>query len=127
MARGARTSSSTWKKRPRSPLGGTPHARVGGRNRGPPRDGAGGLGQGERGVRASGPEVRLRRCVLRCNGAGVPRCPGPSFYPYPPKCAEGVFSEVGLPIYGVLTAAFISTEPRPGNRSGQTIRQRQQE
>src|ERR671920_1852081 len=29
------------------PLGGTPHARVGGRNRGPPRDGPGGLGQGE--------------------------------------------------------------------------------
>src|SRR5215204_5629514 len=94
MARGARTSSSTWKKRPRSPLGGTPHARVGGGNRGPPRDGPGGLGQGDPGVRASGPEVRLRRCVLSCHWAGVPRCPGPSFCPYSPGCVEGKFSEV---------------------------------
>src|SRR5215218_5832646 len=78
------------------PLGGTPHARVGGRNRGPPGDGRGGLGQGERGDRASGPEVRLRRCVLSCNGAGVPRCPGPSFCRYSPECVEGEFSEVQL-------------------------------
>src|SRR5215203_6324776 len=71
MARGARTSSSTWKKRPRSPLGGTPHARVGGRNRGPPRDGPGGLGQGDPGVRTSGSEVRLRgSACLVASGPG---------------------------------------------------------
>jgi hypothetical protein len=76
------------------PVGGTPHACVGGRNRGPPRDGLGGLGQGERGVRASGPEIRLRRCVLRCNGAGVPRYPGPSLCLYSPKCVEEEFCEL---------------------------------
>src|SRR5215208_6148752 len=64
---------------PDPPLGGTPHARVGGRNRGPLCDGPGGLGQGERGDRARGPEVRLRRWVLSCHWAGVPRCPEPSF------------------------------------------------
>jgi hypothetical protein len=53
------------------PLGGTPHARVGGRDRGPHRDGLGGLGQGERGVRASGPEVRLSRSTcLVASGPG---------------------------------------------------------
>jgi hypothetical protein len=70
------------------PLGRTPHARVGGGDRGPSRDGCGGLGQGERGVRASGPEVRLRRCLLRCHWAGVPRYPGPPFRPYSPECVE---------------------------------------
>src|SRR5215217_4870177 len=109
MARGARTSSSTWKKHPRSPLGGTPHARVGGRNRGPPRDGPGGLGQGDPGVRASGPEVRLRRCVLSCHWAGVPRCPGPSICPYSPECVEGKFSEVELPLYGVLRSSRLTS------------------
>src|SRR5215217_288701 len=55
---------------PDPPLGGTPHARVGGGSRCPSRDGPGGLGQGERGDRARGPEVRLRRCVLRCHWPG---------------------------------------------------------
>ena len=32
---------------------------------------------------------------------------GPSFCPYSPECVEGVFSEVGLPLYGVLRSSAI--------------------
>ena len=50
--------------------------------------------EGERGVGASGPEVRLRRWVLSCHLAVIPRCPGPSSCPYSPECVEEEFSEV---------------------------------
>jgi hypothetical protein len=43
--------------------------------------------------------------VLSCHWAGVPRCPGPSFCPYSPGCVEGKFSEVELPLYGVLRSS----------------------
>src|SRR5215204_7048629 len=61
MVRGARTSSSTCKKRPRSPPWWNPSCSRWGRDRGPSRDDARGPGQGERGVRASSPEVRLEQ------------------------------------------------------------------
>jgi hypothetical protein len=38
-------------------------------------------------------------------GRGILRGPGPYFCLYSPECVEGRFSEVGLPLYGVLRSS----------------------
>src|SRR5919112_5073688 len=55
-------------------LGRTPHARAWGGNRGASRDGAGGLGQGDPGVRASGPEVRLESTTRKTRRGEGEKC-----------------------------------------------------
>jgi hypothetical protein len=39
---------------------------------------------------------------------GILRGPGPYYCLYSPECVEGRFSEVGLPLYGVLRSSAIA-------------------